>query len=95
MAWLHDRERREQWILFVRSLYPDLGTKAVSLIDELGFVSRAIYHVGEQSLDKTGLSLAQYRVLMHLLFAERMGDPNELNPSEISKRQGVSRNTIS
>jgi DNA-binding MarR family transcriptional regulator len=95
MSWLHDREKREQWILFVRSLNPDLGSKAVSLMDELGYVSRAIYFVGERSLDEAGLSLAQYKVLMHLLFAERMGDRNKLNPSEISDRQGVSRNTIS
>jgi len=64
-------------------------------MDELGFVSRAIYHVGEQSLDEAGLSLAQYKVLMHLFFAEQMGDRSELNPSEISARQGVSRNTMS
>jgi len=95
MSWLHDRQKREQWVLFVRSLNPDLDSRAVSLMDELIFVSRTIHYVGEQSLDEAGLSLAQYRVLMHLLFAERMGDRNELNPSEISNRQGVSRNTIS
>jgi MarR family transcriptional regulator for hemolysin len=32
---------------------------------------------------------------MHLFFAENMGERGELNPSEISERQGVSRNTIS
>ena len=95
MSWLHDRQRREEWIRFVRSLNPDLDTRAVSLMDELGYVSRSIHHVGQQSLDEAGLSFAQYKVLMHLLFAERMGDRNELNPSEISERQGVSRNTIS
>lgn len=95
MSWLHDRQKREKWIQFVQSLNPDLDARAVSLMDELGFVSRAIYHVGEQSLDEAGLSLAQYKVLMNLFFAEQMGDRGELNPSEISDRQGVSRNTIS
>lgn len=95
MSWLHDRQKREKWIQFVQSLNPELDNKAVSLMDELGFVSRAIYHVGEQSLEEAGLSLAQYKVLMHLFFAEQMGDRGELNPSEISDRQGVSRNTIS
>ena len=32
---------------------------------------------------------------MHLFFAEQMGGRGELNPSEISSRQGVSRNTTS
>jgi hypothetical protein len=50
MSWLHDRKKREKWILFVRSLNPDLDTRAISLMDELGFVSRAIYQVGEQSI---------------------------------------------
>lgn len=95
MSWLHDRKRREEWILFVQSMNPELDTRAVSLMDELGFVARTIYHAGEQSLEKAGLSFAQYKVLMHLLFAERMGARTELNPSEISDRQGVSRNTIS
>jgi DNA-binding MarR family transcriptional regulator len=32
---------------------------------------------------------------MYLLFAEQMGERGELNPSEISNRHGVSRNTMS
>ena len=95
MSWLHDRQKREKWTLFIQSLSPDLDSKAVSLMDELGFVSRSIYHLGEHSLDEAGLSFAQYKVLLHLLFAEQMGDRTELNPSQISDRQGVSRNTIS
>jgi len=95
MSWLHDRQKRKKWVQFVQSLNPELDTRAVSLMDELIFVSRAIHHVGEQSLEEAGLSLAQYKVLMHLFFAEQMGERNELNPSEISERQGVSRNTIS
>lgn len=95
MAWLHDRHKREKWIKFVQSLNPDLDSRAVNLMDELSFVSRAIHHVSEQSLDEAGLSFAQYKVLMHLFFAEQMSDRGELNPSEISDRQGVSRNTIS
>ncbi|MCZ7669864.1 MAG: MarR family winged helix-turn-helix transcriptional regulator [Chloroflexi bacterium] len=32
---------------------------------------------------------------MHLLFAEQIGGRQDLNPSEISERQGTSRNTVS
>lgn len=95
-AWQEkDAQRRQKWVAFVESLNPEIEPLAVRLMDELGFVSRSIYHVGEQSLDASGLSVAQYRVLMHLFFAEQMGDRGELNPSEISERQGVSRNTMS
>ncbi len=79
----------------MQNFHPDIDPKTIRLMDELGFVSRTMYHMGEHSVDEAGLSFAQYRVLMHLFFAEEMGDRGELNPSEISDRQGVSRNTMS
>jgi len=95
MSWLHDKQKQEKWTDFVQSLSPDIDPQAVRLMDEMRFVFRAIFHVGDQSLDEAGLSFAQYRVLMHLFFAEKMGSRGILNPSEISDRQGVSRNTMS
>jgi MarR family transcriptional regulator for hemolysin len=95
MSWLHDNQNKETWTRFLRSLNPEIDPRSMSLIDEMRFVSRAIYHVAEQSLDEAELSFAQYKVLMHLFFAEQMGDRQVLNPSEISSRHGVSRNTIS
>lgn len=79
----------------MQNFHPDIDPKTIRLMDELGFVSRSMYHMGEQSVDEAGLSFAQYRVLMHLFFAEEMGGRGKLNPSEISDRQGVSRNTMS
>ena len=93
--WLHDKQKREKWINFVQTLNPDLDPQALRLMDEFRSVSRAIYHLNEQSVTIPGLSFAQYRVLMHLFFAEQMDDCRELNPSEISDWQGVSRNTMS
>lgn len=95
MKWHHDSEQEDRWSRFVQALAPDIDPKAISLMDELRFVARAIYHVGDQSLDDTGLSFAQYKVLMHLFFAEQVGGEADLNPSQISNRQGVSRNAIS
>lgn len=95
MSWMHDKNRREKWMKFVQSLSPDIDPHAIRLMDELGFAARTIYHVGEKSLDEAGLSSAQYRVLTHLFFAEQMGERSDLNPSEISERQGVTRNTMS
>jgi DNA-binding MarR family transcriptional regulator len=94
--WLRDKKRQEKWANFVQTLNPDLDPLTLRLMDEFQVLSRAIYHLNEQSVaDISGLSFAQYRVLMHLFFAEEMGDRGELNPSEISVRQGVSRNTMS
>lgn len=95
MSWLDDQQRREKWMNFIRSLNPDIDPHAVRLMDNMFFVSRLIHHRGESGLNEAGMSLAQYRILMHLFFAENMGERGELNPSEISERQGVSRNTIS
>ncbi len=58
-----------------RNFHPDIDPQTIRLMDELGFVSRSIYHMREQSIDEAGLSFAQYGVLMHLFFAEQMGEP--------------------
>ncbi len=74
----------------------EVDPQTIRLLDQLGFVSRSLHHMmGEQSVDEAGLTFPQYRVLMHLFFAEQIGDSSQLNPSEISERQGVSRNTMS
>ena len=90
-----DEQSREKWIRFLQSLNPDIPPKAARLSDELSYVMRAIHHIGQQDLDQLQLSFAQYRVLIHLFFAEKVGDRCDLNPSEISERQRVSRNAIS
>lgn len=79
----------------MQNFHPEIDPKAMRLMDELVFVSRSLFHIREQSIDEAGLSFAQYQVLMHLFIAEQMGNHGELNPSEISERQGVSRNTMS
>lgn len=94
-SWLQDKDKRQKWMQFMQKFNPQIDPQTIRLMDELGYVSRAIYHMGGQSVEEAGLSYAQYRVLMHLFFAEQMGERTELNPSEISERQGVSRNTMS
>lgn len=93
--WFEDKEKRERWVNFVQSLNPDINPQATRLMDEFGLVSKMIHHVGQSSVDMAGLSYPQFRILMHLLFAEQIGGKDCLNPSEISERQGTSRNTIS
>ncbi|MBE2221299.1 MAG: MarR family transcriptional regulator [Anaerolineae bacterium] len=93
--WFEDKEKRERWINFVQTLNPDIDPQATRLMDEFNAVSKMIHNVGQTSVDTAGLSLAQYRILMQLLFAEQIGGKECLNPSEISERQGTSRNTVS
>ncbi|MGD2078067.1 MAG: MarR family winged helix-turn-helix transcriptional regulator [Chloroflexota bacterium] len=95
MTWSHDSQKEDKWTSFVQALAPEIDPQAISLMDELRFVGRAIYHVSDHSLNDAGLSFAQYKVLMHLFFAEQMCAESELNPSQISERQGVSRNAMS
>jgi len=93
--WLDDQERRARWIAFIQSVSPNINPQTIRLMDELRAASRSIYQISESSVDESGRSFAQYRILMHLFFAEQMGDRMNLNPSEISERHGVSRNTVS
>lgn len=88
-------QKREKWVNFIQSLNPDIDPRAIRLMDEMRRVSHNLYQIGESSLAASGLSYAQYRILMGLFFCERIEGRDELNPSEISERQGTSRNTIS
>ena len=90
-----DKTKRQNWMAFFQSLSPNIDPQSVRLMDELRMVSHTMYQIGESSLAVAGLSYAQYRILLGLYFAEKMENRSELNPSEISKRQGTSRNTIS
>jgi DNA-binding MarR family transcriptional regulator len=65
------------------------------LMDQFRRVSHVMYRLGETSLNESGFSSAQYRVLMSLLFDEWLGHHDGMNPSEISDQQGTGRNTVS
>lgn len=92
----HDpAEARRHWLIFLESLDSDIDPLTVRLMEQLRQVSHDIYQISEQSLAQAGLSFAQYRILMHLYFSREVHGRDALNPSEISDRQGTSRNTIS
>lgn len=86
---------REHWLEFVQSLNPQIDFRALRLMDQLRQVSHSILRIGEVSLADAGLSFAKYRILISLMISEEIEDRSDLNPSEISFRQGTSRNTIS
>lgn len=88
-------ERREKWRELIQRLSPDTDPRAIRLMEQMRLVWHTLYLIGENSLSESGLSYAQYRLLLTLFYAEELDGRSELNPSEISDMQGTSRNTIS
>lgn len=93
--FLNDKEKQQRWLELVQSLNPDIDPNAFRLVNEMRALGHTLSQVGESSVAETGLSYAQYRVLLNLFFARQVAECPELNPSEISANLGVSRNTIS
>lgn len=90
-----DSEKREKWIAFLQEMESDVDPRTVRLMDNMRRVSHALYQLGESSLASAGLTFARFRLLMGLLTSEELEGRSELNPSEISDRMGISRNTVS
>jgi DNA-binding MarR family transcriptional regulator len=90
-----DSEKREKWICLLQEMQSDIDPKTVRLMEKMRRVAHALYQLGEGSLASVGLSFARFRLLMSLLVSEELDGRRELNPSEISARQGISRNTVS
>ncbi len=95
MTQMMDKEKREKWFAFVQELNPDIDPQVIRLMDRMRMVSHTLYQKGEGSLAAAGISYARFRLLMSLFFDEEIEDRTGLNPSEISKKQGISRNTVS
>lgn len=90
-----DSERHEQWLALMQELNSDVDPRTIRLLERLRMVAHSLYQLGEQSLDKAGLSYARFRLLLNLYKSEELDGRGELYPSEISIRQGISRNTVS
>lgn len=89
------QETRQKWQTFMQTLSPKADPLTIQLMDRLRTVARGLHLVVESSLTNSQLSLPKYHILLHLYFAEEHEGNCSLNPSEISQRQGTSRNTIS
>ena len=88
-------DQRDKWVHFVQAMNPEIDPESIRLMDSVRQTAHSLYLKGENSLLATGLSYAKYRVLMSLMISEKLEGRGALNPSEISARQGTSRNTIS
>jgi DNA-binding MarR family transcriptional regulator len=90
-----DLEKREKWIALLQEMQSDVDPRIVRLMDNMRQVSHALYQLGESSLASAGLTFARFRLLMGLLVSAQLDGREELNPSEISVKLGISRNTVS
>jgi DNA-binding MarR family transcriptional regulator len=90
-----DPKTKENWLAFLQELDSDIDPKAIRLMSQMHGVAHALYQAGESNLAAAGLSYARFRLLLNLLIGEKMEGRQDLNPSEISTKQGISRNTVS
>ncbi len=88
-------EKQQRWIEFVQAISPGISPQAVRIMGRWRRVSHAVQQIGQASLADSGLTEAQYLVLMSLYINEEIEGRSEMNPSEISKWRGASRNTVS
>jgi MarR family transcriptional regulator, negative regulator of the multidrug operon emrRAB len=90
-----DTQSREIWLSFLHSLSPAVEPRTFRLMAQLRMVAHALHHFSQVSLATAGLSYAQYRLLMSLLYREENEADSALNPSQISDLLGTGRNTVS
>jgi DNA-binding MarR family transcriptional regulator len=90
-----NKEKEQRWIEFVRSISPEISPKAVRLMGEWRRIGYTLRQISEASVAESGLTEPQYMVLLSLYINEKIEGREMLNPSEISKWRGTSRNTIS
>lgn len=89
------KEQQEQWRCFWQTLSPETDPRTMRLVGLLHRTAHTLGQISENGLTEAGLSYAQYRILMLLLFAEQFDNLTAMNPSELSERQGITRNTVS
>lgn len=89
------KEQQEQWRCFWQTLSPETDHRTMRLVGLLHRTAHTLRQISENGLAEAGLSFAQYRILMLLLFAEQFDNQPAMNPSELSQQQGISRNTVS
>ncbi len=97
---MHDHKKsrpfqsREEFLKFVRAVSPQADVTSVMLFGQFHRASQLLEHAAEKSLARVGLSWAKFRLLMNLMHCERLNGDG-MQPSALSERQDISRNTVS
>ncbi len=90
-----DAQKKDKWLRFIQQMSPEADPARIRLMGQLRMATHTLHQVSEASLTTSGLSYAQYRLLLALLYSEQIESRPALNPSQLSQLQGTSRNTIS
>ena len=77
----NSRQFYEDWNAFLKSLHPNTDPQASRLMEDFRLVAHQFHHLNEASMEASGLSYAQNRILLHLMFSEWQGRRDGLNPS--------------
>lgn len=86
---------REAFYAYVREVCPDADLTSVILFGTLQRTGHQMVHFAEKRLEAVGLSWPKFRLLMILMHSEREGRSEGVQPSELSEKQNISRNTAS
>jgi DNA-binding MarR family transcriptional regulator len=86
---------RDAFMKFVHACSPNADVPSVLLFGQFQKAHHLLEQAMEKNLEEVGLSWAKFRVLMNLMRAEQDGPLAGLQPSELSERQDISRNTMS
>ena len=83
-----------EFVKFICEVSPHADATSVMLFGQFLRASHLLEHAAERSLEQVGLSWAKFRLLMYLMHCEKRNGSG-LQPSELSERQNISRNTVS
>ncbi len=86
---------REGFYQFVREVCPDADLTSVMLFGAIQRTGHRMVHFAEKRLEAIGLTWPKFRLLMILVHDERQGRTEGVQPSELSAKQNISRNTAS
>jgi len=87
-------QSREEFLTFVRDVSPQADVTSVLLFGQFHRAHHQLEQAAEKHLESVGLSWSKFRLLMHLMHCEKMNHGG-MQPSELSERQDISRNTVS
>lgn len=90
-----DPQHEAKWIHFMQAIEPDISPQAVRLIGDVRRIGYALQQISQASVAESGLSHSQYQILLSLYMQEQVYGRSQLNPSEISRVHGTTRNTVS
>jgi DNA-binding MarR family transcriptional regulator len=85
----------DDYLRFVREVSPNADLNCVMLYGNIQRAHHYLQQLMERRMETVGLSWAKLRMMMNLLHSERHSDSGGLQPSELSARQDISRNTAS